>query len=139
MAEPSRRDFLKLASHGVLAAGGMLGFGMLVRFLGHHSGASRQTIFDLGLASEVPPGTRVLFPEIPAMLIHDDAGFTAISLVCTHLGCTLEINSDGFACPCHNSRYDRQGTVLQGPAVKALPTFLVEQDEDGHLIVSLND
>jgi Rieske Fe-S protein len=40
----------------------------------------------------------------------------AISLVCTHLGCRLAAAPGGFACPCHGSRFDRDGSPVAGPA-----------------------
>ncbi len=48
--------------------------------------------------------------------MRDDSGFYALSLVCTHLGCTVTVTEDDLACPCHGSRFDRQGKVLKGPA-----------------------
>jgi glycine/D-amino acid oxidase-like deaminating enzyme/nitrite reductase/ring-hydroxylating ferredoxin subunit len=54
----------------------------------------------------------------------DDAGaLHAVSLRCTHLGCLLRFNSaeTSWDCPCHGSRFDVDGTVLEGPAVKNLP------------------
>ena len=44
----------------------------------------------------------------------------AISLVCTHLGCTVNVVETGFLCPCHGSQYDEDGIVVGGPAPKTL-------------------
>ncbi|MFE1467086.1 FAD-dependent oxidoreductase [Nocardiopsis dassonvillei] len=51
-------------------------------------------------------------------------GLHAVSLNCTHLGCRLAWNAaeTSWDCPCHGSRYDTDGSVLNGPAVKPLPT-----------------
>jgi cytochrome b6-f complex iron-sulfur subunit len=50
--------------------------------------------------------------------------FSAIDGVCTHEGCTIT-GADGsiFVCPCHGSRYNRSGQVVQGPARAALRQY----------------
>lgn len=44
-------------------------------------------------------------------------------LQCPHMGCRLYWNEEGqsFDCPCHGSRFDREGKLLDGPAQKDLP------------------
>lgn len=41
---------------------------------------------------------------------------------CTHMGCRLSWNQDeqSWDCPCHGSRFEKSGDVLEGPAVKGL-------------------
>lgn len=41
---------------------------------------------------------------------------------CTHMGCALKKNTaeSSWDCPCHGSRYDMQGNVLENPAMKNL-------------------
>ncbi len=67
------------------------------------------------------------------MLIHNEKGFIALSLVCTHLGCTVEKKGQDFACPCHGSRYDENGKVIHGPADKPLKSLRVEVTPEGNL------
>ena len=52
----------------------------------------------------------------------DEGELHAVSAVCTHLGCIVAWNpaEKSWDCPCHGSRFDHQGKVLQGPAVKDL-------------------
>ena len=42
--------------------------------------------------------------------------------ICTHMGCPLVWNPEEstYECPCHGSRFDRDGQVLDGPAQKNL-------------------
>jgi Rieske Fe-S protein len=53
-----------------------------------------------------------------------EATFSAIDAVCSHESCTVT-GGDGtvYVCPCHGSRYDRNGRVLGGPATAALRQF----------------
>ncbi|HVX52246.1 MAG TPA: ubiquinol-cytochrome c reductase iron-sulfur subunit [Chitinophagaceae bacterium] len=50
------------------------------------------------------------------------SSFIALSLVCTHQGCTVNFDNANnvFNCPCHGSKYDGSGNVVNGPATKAL-------------------
>ncbi|MGW2488902.1 FAD-dependent oxidoreductase [Streptomyces sp. NPDC001606] len=53
----------------------------------------------------------------------DDAGeLHAVSARCTHLGCLVGFNraERAWECPCHDSRFAVDGSVLQGPAVHPL-------------------
>ena len=116
---------MKLATTGLLSAAGLIGLGGVLRFLDFESAPPPKTVFDVGSASKYAAGSRTMLPEIPAVLYSTPNGFKALSLVCTHLGCTVEQAGEGFKCPCHGSRYDAQGQVLQGPALKPLPTLRV--------------
>jgi nitrite reductase/ring-hydroxylating ferredoxin subunit len=51
-----------------------------------------------------------------------DGSLLGVSLRCTHLGCLLRFNSAerSWDCPCHGSRFDVDGSVLEGPATRPL-------------------
>lgn len=44
---------------------------------------------------------------------------------CTHLACTVNWNegANAFLCPCHDAKFDPQGTVLDGPPPRPLDRF----------------
>ncbi|MXM66464.1 FAD-dependent oxidoreductase [Streptomyces sp. HUCO-GS316] len=52
----------------------------------------------------------------------DDGALHAVSPRCTHLGCLVAFNSveRAWECPCHGSRFDTDGKVVQGPATRPL-------------------
>jgi glycine/D-amino acid oxidase-like deaminating enzyme/nitrite reductase/ring-hydroxylating ferredoxin subunit len=52
----------------------------------------------------------------------EQGGLHAVSPVCTHLGCHLNFNGSekSWDCPCHGSRFDVDGNVLNAPAVNSL-------------------
>lgn len=131
----SRRDFLKLITNAFFCLGGLLGLGGLLRFFSFQPDPGPPTEFDLGPKFEYPKGHQVVRLDIPAAIQHTDEGIIAISLVCTHLGCTAEESEDGegFTCPCHGSRYNKNGKVLKGPAAKNLPLYRIEEQGDGTL------
>ncbi len=135
MPDPNRRDFLALLRNGFLWLSGVLALGILLRFLDFDPTPAPKTEFDLGPASDFPPGSRTLLSDPPAILLHTESGFFTLSLVCTHLGCTVEPDVDGFSCPCHGSRFDADGRVTHGPAASALRQLRVEVTADNRLIL----
>lgn len=77
-------------------------------------------------------GSREILPG-RARVVRDGLGRTgvyrdetgtlhAVSLRCTHLGCLLRFNEAerSWDCPCHGSRFDVDGAVLEGPATTPL-------------------
>ena len=80
---------------------------------------------DLKEISEIPAGQ--------AQVIHKDGHQVAVfkdttgkvnitSAVCTHLGCIVHWNNaeESWDCPCHGSRFDPSGEVIEGPALEPL-------------------
>jgi nitrite reductase/ring-hydroxylating ferredoxin subunit/uncharacterized membrane protein len=73
--------------------------------------------------------TRVDAAGIPAVLLKQDKSIYAIGATCTHLAGPLDEGTveDGIVtCPWHGSRFCMyDGSVVNGPAVYAAPTFAV--------------
>jgi Rieske Fe-S protein len=84
----------------------------------------------------VPPGeARVLGDGLGKKGVYRDeaGGVHEVSLRCTHLGCLLRFNSAerSWDCPCHGSRFDVDGGVLEGPATRPLsPRFASPKHAD---------
>jgi cytochrome b6-f complex iron-sulfur subunit len=66
----------------------------------------------------------------------DDGQFAVISPICTHQGCTVDIQGPRLVCPCHGSTYDREGRVLRGPAPRSLARFPTVVS-DGVLVIDV--
>jgi Rieske Fe-S protein len=81
------------------------------------------------------PGQVVLVTEARAYLGCDQLGFYAVDALCPHLGCRLDYEYGGFACPCHASRFSARGVLLYGPAPRNLRFFEVDLDAQGDLII----
>ncbi|MEL7037498.1 MAG: FAD-dependent oxidoreductase [Cyanobacteria bacterium J06592_8] len=64
----------------------------------------------------------------------------ALSLSCTHQGCTVKQAKDGnFYCPCHGSIFDKNGKAISGPAQRNLAQFKVIQRQPEQVqLVALN-
>jgi glycine/D-amino acid oxidase-like deaminating enzyme/nitrite reductase/ring-hydroxylating ferredoxin subunit len=91
---------------------------------------------DAETVDHVAPGEGCLIRSRGKMLAvyRDEAGaLHARSAVCTHLGCLVRWNKAerSWDCPCHGSRFDVDGAVLNGPATRALEeadVALVQED-----------
>lgn len=82
-------------------------------------GTPQKFLVPVGDIPEV--GDELIFEDQKVILRRQSKNeIAAISLVCTHLGCTVNRVETGFQCPCHGSQYDSDGIVVGGPAPKTL-------------------
>ena len=130
-----RRAFLLLSAKLSLGIAGILGIGGLVRYFSHEPAGKAPSRYDLGLVAVFPASGELVRLDIPAIIYRTEDGFQAYSLVCTHLGCTVEEDGEEFSCPCHGSRFDHNGKVLKGPATRELSTLKITFSDDGRLIL----
>jgi len=92
--------------------------------------------FRIGPPDRFPTGATPM-NERNLLVLRDSAGIRALSRVCTHLGCITqrEPEGPGFVCPCHGSRFDGEGKVVQGPAPSGLRYHEVSRAPNGDLFV----
>jgi Rieske Fe-S protein len=84
--------------------------------------------------AELPGNGALVFARRRIAVIRSGGEVYALSLACTHLGCTVNVTATEMACPCHGSRFDHGGEVLQGPARRPLQRFRVRR-ENGKFVV----
>jgi len=80
--------------------------------------------------AELPANGALVYREARVAVLRQGAQVYALSLVCTHLGCTVSVTADDLVCPCHGSSFDRQGRVLKGPADRPLAQLEVARHGD---------
>lgn len=81
---------------------------------------------EIDSVDEIPKGEGgVLRSGLTKVAVYRDEDGTlhSLSAVCVHLGCIVTWNpaEKTWDCPCHGSRYDALGTVINGPANSDLP------------------
>jgi len=120
-----RRDWLGLSS--LVAMCGALLFGLLglLKLPKAAVLASPSKKFKVALPEVLPAGEAFVPPGRSVAIFKDSSGVYAVSTICTHLGCVVKTNAEGFECPCHGSRFAANGDVTKGPAPRALPWLKV--------------
>jgi len=132
MAEParSRRSTLQAL---ILS---LLGGAALWRFLTPRGGAGTASAPPVSVPeADVPPEGAFVLPQHRVAVVREGGDFFALDLTCTHLACTVTATAQGFACPCHGSRFGRGGDVVKGPAPRALKRLACDR-RDGIIRVT---
>jgi cytochrome b6-f complex iron-sulfur subunit len=164
-AETTRRQFLLLI--GAIGGLGALLFGGVMSLKFMVPGATNEAPAEFKVAvdpNSLRPGDVHQDTSHRVSLVLDDQGFYAVYLVCTHLGCTPNYQSqvaadlstaiqdeakhrgarkslgadapaNGWACPCHGSRYYIDSTHFYGPAPRPMDWVQVKYAKDGSLLV----
>ena len=94
--------------------------------------------FRIGSPQDYPPGSTTFLAERRVFIMSGSDGLYVVSSICTHLGCNVRRTAAGFQCPCHGSRFDDHGRVVQGPAPAPLPWFALSRSPRGQLVVDLD-
>lgn len=131
----SRRSFLTaLSAAGISVAGGALAYTQL-KFLTPTVDYGIDKVFRVGSPDKFKIGTVLALEKEKVVIINTDDGFAAISLICTHLGCTVRPSGAGFECPCHGSQFDENGLNTGGPAPRPLDWYQIGLAPNGELEV----
>ena len=135
----SRREFLNYAWGAalgvVLVEAGVASFMFaLPRFKEGQFGG----LFPLGPASGMPPVDAAPVKNLDGQfwLSNDPDGVRALYRVCTHLGCLYEWKDQTFRfeCPCHGSKFHKDGKYIEGPAPRSLDQFVVAMTSGGQVL-----
>lgn len=145
----TRRQFLKIATATI---GAIISAGITIPGVAYIIGPAlkeetEENWLPLGLASKVELGTPTLFKTTVSkqtgwivnetqlsvyVYTEDGRVFSALSNICTHLGCRVRWigNQEQFFCPCHNAIFSKTGEVVDGPPPRPLDKYEVKVEED---------
>ncbi len=134
----TRRHFMELLGLGAIGAAALGGVILSGSYLSPKVVKEPPTRFKVGFPEAYAPGSVTVNKEQKVFIVRAREGyFSALSAVCTHLGCIANWKAeDGIvACPCHGSKFDREGNVIAGPAPRPLTRYAMSLDEQGTLVV----
>ena len=88
-----------------------------------------------GKPDHYAPDSVTLDPQTAIYVVRTAEGFFALSAICTHLGCLTAYKPDLgiIACPCHGSKFNKDGVKIEGPAPRPLPWLRMWLSDDGNL------
>jgi cytochrome b6-f complex iron-sulfur subunit len=101
--------------------------------------------FALGRAGDVlppPGGEPINFPKGMFWLSRTEGNrIVAPYKVCAHLGCLYNWSQSAgiFMCPCHDTHYQLDGTVIKGPATRSVDRFVIHLFDDAGEEVAATD
>jgi len=135
--EIDRRDFLNEIAAGALCIAAVGAAVVTIKYLSPNVLFEPPTSFRIGAPDIYPLDSVTYIADQQVYITRTAQGFFALSAICTHLGCITqwkpELNL--IACPCHGSRFNRDGLVVRGPAPRPLPHFAMSLLPDGDLLV----
>jgi cytochrome b6-f complex iron-sulfur subunit len=163
--EMSRRSFLAIVGWVGFTGASAIALYQSLKFVYPNATYEDPPAFKADAPSTYAVGSTTVLIDKRVVINHDPNGLYAISLICTHLGCTPryfeDVTSDlvaagtsiskdpdtgqvatkanpalkGFKCPCHGSRYFRDAINFFGPAPRPMDRVHLEVAPDGKLLV----
>ncbi len=131
----NRRAFLTRIGIGGACATGLITVGATTRYLYPAVMYEPAMKTKVGSPGEFSIGSSTFFPDSKFFVYKSSGGLYAISATCTHLGCIVSEEDDGFSCPCHGSVFTKNGNVVGGPAPRGLPWYEVTLSPEGQVVV----
>lgn len=162
LADVTRRQFLLIMGWLGAAAATLFGTAKVLQFMFPGATLEEPLAFKVNVdPSAITVGNPLQITAKRVSIVRDDGGFYAVYLICTHLGCTPNYTSsvakgtgvsddiakshgqrkpreaipNGWACPCHGSRYFIDSTNFYGPAPRPMDWVDVQFAPDGALVV----
>lgn len=136
-SDRSRREFFARLGIGSLIVAGV-GTGLFAyEYFSPNVLFEASPIVKAGKPDQFAPNSVTLDPQSGIYLVNSAKGYYALGAICTHLGCLTawKPELDLIACPCHGSRFNKDGVKVAGPAPQPLPWLKVWLADDGYLMV----
>jgi Rieske Fe-S protein len=138
----SRREFIKKSALGIVVGGTVLSSLDLAAIAANSTRGTftrNGKIITINLKdpenSDLSKVYGGIFLDDEDMLVRvSQTKYVALSLICKHKGCTVELTGKKFVCPCHGSEYAIDGKVIEGPAKKNLDTYETTYDPEKETI-----
>jgi len=136
-ADLDRRKFFIKLGVGSLAIAGAGASALALQYLSPNVLYEASPLVSVGRPEHFPPDSVTLDPRFGIFIVHSAQGFYALSAVCSHLGCLTVWKQEAgvIACPCHGSTFNRDGSIITGPAPKPMPWLRMWITDDGELMV----
>ncbi len=131
-----RQFFIRVGLGSVaVAAAGTAAFAY--QFLSPNVLYEPSPVVNAGKPDHYPADSVTLDPQTGIFVVNSPQGFYALQATCTHLGCLTAWKPELgiIACPCHGSKFQKNGTKIEGPAPKPLPWLRMWMNDEGDLLV----
>jgi cytochrome b6-f complex iron-sulfur subunit len=161
LADVTRRQFLLLMGALGAAAATLYGTAEILKFMFPGATQEEPLAFKVNIdPAAITVGNPLQITAKRVSIVRDEGGYYAVYLICTHLGCTPNYTTtvtqgtgvpdsiskkrgerggqgidNGWACPCHGSRYFIDSTNFYGPAPRPMDWVDVQYSPDGSLVV----